>query len=190
MHQQGVYDQHGRQQQPVGSQLGYGGQPDAAALAAALSTQLQVDSSNQRGEGYASAHTLLPASPPLSFCIHAHAGATHINFLPALDLLLCFAADSQAYLPQQPHSQARYAQHQQQASQQPLHDQGLPDLVGPHPLEAARRHSSGNLRGSAPDLQGLTGRLTARWACRLVVGLELTTVPWSWLCHYLILHAG
>ena len=67
-HQQGVYDHHGRQQQPVGSQLGYAGQPDAAALAAALSSQLQVDSSDQRGEGYASAHTLLPASPLLQMC--------------------------------------------------------------------------------------------------------------------------
>ena len=94
-----------------------------------------------------------------------------------MDLLFCYSADPQAYLPQQPHFQAKYAQHQQQASQQPLHDQGLPDLVGPHPLEAARRHSSGNLRGSAPDLQGLTGRLTARWVCRLAAGLELTPVP-------------
>ena len=74
-HEQGVYDQHGRQQQPVGSQLGYGGQPDAAALAAALSTQLQVDSSDQRGEGCISAGTLPegPASPLLSSCRCANA---------------------------------------------------------------------------------------------------------------------
>ena len=67
-HQQGVYDQHGRQQQPVGSQLGYGGQPDAAALAAALSSQLQVDSSDQQGEGHAFAHTRLPSSWLLQMC--------------------------------------------------------------------------------------------------------------------------
>ena len=121
-------------------------------------------------------HLHTPVCPLHGSCRCAHA-KSHSHFSPALDLLFCSSADSQACLPQQPHPQARYAQHQQQASQQPLHDQGLPDLVGPHPLEAARRHSSGNLRGSAPDLQGLTGRLTARWACHLAVERPLITVP-------------